>query len=863
MNSFDAAYADVIWGGADGNWAITQTLLSWAVVATVWSADSSIFYTLFGVLGAMSGSYLLLVPEKRPSPRVPAAYAVCSLLAFVSIAVLPWTTTDHALGWALWVLHVSIIAPRVVGLVVPQPEVDRGTLYAALAVASLIVHLSAGASRWPRTDCQISISVDAVVCALITIGFIFDHVGGRHGLVGLWALLLPLASPGFVLAAFCALEQGAWSKLITRVQLQVAMACRVRDGKRPDAATWMNLGYWKEADTYDAACAQLAKLVGDAAGLQKGDRLLSLACGHGDELSFFHDSYELDGTTGLDAQEPSHAAQLALGAKGIRLVQGCASDVLRGRGLFCPEEFNRIVGVDSIYHMNKLELLGDIAKLLPEGGTVAFTDVVVAEGTPLWVRAALACMGIPVDNQWTKREYHDKLAGMGLSAVTYESLEPFVLARWLPSTLCRHVDYVLVSAKQEKYVARPTAAVIGSGLAGLAAARLLASTHQVTVFEARSEPGFAGWEAKLPCGNVVDIPLRMIEFQYWRNLVALCRKLGVPLASTNFTVSLYGGGDRRLIETSMSSQFVNVLKNMRWYLGLLSTALQLMIRAPADSETLGRFAERIGQAKSAFYEIGVRRHFSWILSCDYVMVDNYPLEIVSDFFKVILGNFFRRANPTVRIYPSCRRLQDTLLAGRDIKVNCPAPPFGVSKEIGGQRFDVVVIATEANCVSKVLPREWTTIFDEFQYHPSHIFVHRDPSLMPEQKSEWRSVNVCDGADGKACQISVWVNEYYSSVDLGGDVFETVNPRHSPKPETVIRECRLQRVVHTPASAALQAKIAEVQGREGFYFCGAYAVKGLGLLEQALLSANAAVDAVHRDMTAGDCDAHPGARGAHR
>ncbi|CAK0844510.1 unnamed protein product [Prorocentrum cordatum] len=53
MNSFDAAYADVIWGGADGNWAITQTLLSWAVVATVWAADSSIFYTLFGVLGAM------------------------------------------------------------------------------------------------------------------------------------------------------------------------------------------------------------------------------------------------------------------------------------------------------------------------------------------------------------------------------------------------------------------------------------------------------------------------------------------------------------------------------------------------------------------------------------------------------------------------------------------------------------------------------------------------------------------------------------------------------------------------------------------------------------------------------------------
>lgn len=860
MNSFDAAYADVIWGGSGGNWAITQSLLTWAVVATVWASEESIFYTLFGVLGAMSGSYLLLEPGRQQSHKVPVAYGVCSLVAFGSIAVLPFTTTEWGLGWALWALHVSIIAPRVLGPLAPKPEMDRGFLYAALAVGSLFVHIFSGSVHWPTTDCQISISVDAVVCALLTISFISDRCEGQHARVLVWSLLLAVASPGFVLAAFCALQQGAWSKMVTQIQRRVAAACRTADGKSPTGASWMNLGYWKDARSYDSACEQLARLVGDAAGLQKGDRLLCLACGRGDELSLLHDAFELEGTTGLDPQDPELSIQLELAAKGIRLVQGNAEDALRGQELFCPEEFNRIVAVDSIYHLGKTQLLEDVAKLLPKGGTVAFTDVVLAEAAPWWVRAALTCMGIPAENQWTKREYLDKLAGAGLSEVAYESLEPHVLSRWLPAALVSHLDYVLVSAKQERHIMRPTAAVIGSGLAGLAAARFLAATHRVTVFEARQEPGFAGWEAKTATGGVVDIPLRMIEFHYWRNLVALCRKLGVPLASTNFTVSLYGG-EQQLIETSMTSQLANIFKNIRWYIGLISAAVQLMCRPTSSSETLGEFADRVGQAGTDFYKVGVLRHFSWILSCEYSMVNSYPVELVADFFKHILGNFFKKANPTVRIYPSCRRLQETLMVGRDVQVGCPAPPFTTSKkDINGQQFDIVVIATEANHVSKVLPRDWTTsIFDEFQYHPSHVFVHRDPSLMPEKKSEWRALNVCDGVDGKACQISVWVNAYYNNTDLGGDVFETVHPLHSPKPETVIRECHLQRVVHDTRSAELQAKIAEIQGREGFYFCGAYSVKGLGLLEQALLSAKAAVDAVRRDMEAGD--EHPGARGA--
>merc|ERR1712232_653386 len=113
--------------------------------------------------------------------------------------------------------------------------------------------------------------------------------------------------------------------------------------------------------------------------------------------------------------------------------------------------------------------------------------------------------------------------------------------------------------------------------------------------------------------------------------------------------------------------------------------------------------------------------------------------------------------------------------------------------------------------------------------------------------QWRALNICDDVEGKACQITVWVNAYFQDVDLGGDVFETVNPRHRPASDLIIRECHLQRVAHDSTSKERQAKISEIQGREGFYFCGAYSVEGLGLLEQAFCSAKIAVEAVLRDM----------------
>merc|ERR1719287_429345 len=93
-NSFDGAYADVIWGGAAGNWGLTQMLLTWAVVAMVWSHEAAFAYQIFGLFGAMSAAFLTYDrrPVRKEERNVPVAYAACSLVAFVCIWMLPRTS---------------------------------------------------------------------------------------------------------------------------------------------------------------------------------------------------------------------------------------------------------------------------------------------------------------------------------------------------------------------------------------------------------------------------------------------------------------------------------------------------------------------------------------------------------------------------------------------------------------------------------------------------------------------------------------------------------------------------------------------------------------------------------------------------
>ena len=95
---------------------------------------------------------------------------------------------------------------------------------------------------------------------------------------------------------------------------------------------------------------------------------------------------------------------------------------------------------------------------------------------------------------------------------------------------------------------RQRVAVIGSGIAGMASAWLLAAHHDVTLFEAAAYPGGHTNTVDIDVGGVqvsVDTGFLVFNERTYPNLMALFAELGIPSCGTDmsFSVSLDRGRD--------------------------------------------------------------------------------------------------------------------------------------------------------------------------------------------------------------------------------------------------------------------------------------------------------------------------------
>lgn len=187
-----------------------------------------------------------------------------------------------------------------------------------------------------------------------------------------------------------------------------ARAVRGRATARPDhiawlhhgepATRWGNLGLWSAhpgttaPTSYAAACGALATAVGEAAGLQPDDVVLSLACGGGEELALWAEHFGVAAVMGVESS-PSLAAQARRRVEAAQA--SCVFDVQCADARRLPQlvhaRFNRIVCVDALYHLGaRMPLLRAAKARLYGGGSIAFTDLVLDDRpAPAWRRIAL------------------------------------------------------------------------------------------------------------------------------------------------------------------------------------------------------------------------------------------------------------------------------------------------------------------------------------------------------------------------------------------------------------------------------------------------------------------------------------------
>jgi predicted NAD/FAD-binding protein len=410
-------------------------------------------------------------------------------------------------------------------------------------------------------------------------------------------------------------------------------------------------------------------------------------------------------------------------------------------------------------------------------------------------------------------------------------------------------------------------AVIGGGLAGLAAAWLLSKRHTVTLLERHAQPGFIASSVALPGGERVDVPLRVFYRGYYPTLTRLYDALGVATEPVSYATTFSGADGRaffrwrnlRLGGLSYPYLLPHDLLSRRarriaWAaLAFGRLARQAAARGELAGQTITEFTARHGLA-AEFVEGLLLPTVATIATCTTDDARAYPADVVADYLAAgVSRESVRRAklgadDVAARLVAGIGNLQCN--AGVQAVQAGPAGRSVHVQRLGGAdaRYDHVVLATQANQAlalwASARPDEAATLAG-FRYRALEVVMHRDETLMPARRSDWSAVNARVGAGLDRPESTIWVNAVQPALRRAGPVFQTVQPQREPRTDRVIARARFERPLVDAGSQQALAALQRLHAEPGrrVWLCGSYAQAGVPLLESAVCSAYAVAAAI--------------------
>ena len=416
-------------------------------------------------------------------------------------------------------------------------------------------------------------------------------------------------------------------------------------------------------------------------------------------------------------------------------------------------------------------------------------------------------------------------------------------------------------------------AVIGTGIAGNAAAFALSKNYPVTVYDRELRPGghshtvsidYDGTEVAVDTGFIVYNELN------YPGLTALFGHLGVETVQScmSFAVTAdagrfewKGGGDN-WIETAFGlfAQPRNLLSPS--YLWMLRDILTFNQQSVADHRD-GKLA---GLTLGEYFR---RNHFAPRLLTDYLAPmgaaiwsapANEMLDFPAENFVAFFGNhrLLQYDRPVWRTVKGGSRnyVEKLTAAFRDrLRLGCAVTavertPRGVVVHDSHGRHDTcdhVVIAAHSDQALSMLADADTTergILGAIGYAPNTVYLHRDQRLMPKRRRAWASWNFLrwqrDGTPLNDVAVTYWMNRL-QGIDEDKPLFVSLNPPFAPDPALTFGKYICEHPQYNAAAFAAQKRLGEIQGRRRTWFCGAWT--GYGFHEDGLRSGLAVAEAL--------------------
>ncbi|HSL99629.1 MAG TPA: FAD-dependent oxidoreductase [Candidatus Limnocylindria bacterium] len=400
-------------------------------------------------------------------------------------------------------------------------------------------------------------------------------------------------------------------------------------------------------------------------------------------------------------------------------------------------------------------------------------------------------------------------------------------------------------------------AVIGAGVSGLVAARLLYAEHEVTVFE---EQGYIGGHTRTVDVDAegrtfpVDTGFIVYNEETYPSFTRLLSMLGV--ATQPSTMSFSARCERTGTEycpsnfRTLFAQRMNLLRPAFWRMLLdvdrFKRAMTELIRTEDDRPTLGEFIEAGGYSRM-FSDLFLVPMASAIWSAAPGAALAMPALFFARFFdnhrfldragqplwRVVQGGSREYVAPLTEPFRDRIRLGTPVLSVRRRPDGVEVTPRGGPPE----SFDQAVLAVHSDQALAILSDPTDAereILSSIRYQENRVVLHTDVSLLPRRRAAWASWNYLVPAAFEERVSVTYDMNILQSLPSPVEFLVTLNREEKVRPETVLLRTVSHHPVFTRQAVAAQARRAEISGVNRTWYCGAY--WGNGFHEDGVRSA---------------------------